>query len=284
MERLEFILFWLALVLAGVSSIIYIRNFFVRREENIFIRLGSIAASISFFFLLLLLGIHWFRVGLHPFSGPFTARTFFAFSVIGIFLLIELLYSFKAVKTRFLGMFVMPVAVALMLFAWKSYQVSAEIPPKLKSFRVFIHVSSALIAYGAFTIATFLAIMYLLQEHQLRSKNPSQIWRKFPSLESSDELCFKAVAVGFVFSVILLLTGMLTAQMEWGKMWDWREPRMVLTLIMVIIYGVYLFTWEVMGWRGKKGSFLAIIGYLSAIFTYFVPYILKSMHVWGRGF
>lgn len=284
MERIEIIIFWLAVVTCGVSSIIYVKNFISKTENVLYSKIATIFGIISFISLTSVIAISWVRTGLHPFTGPFTTTLFYAVSVLGLFLLVEYFYLKKAEKLKLLGLFVMPFAVVLMLKAWQTYKFNELISPELKSFRVFIHISSALFAYGAFTMATFLAILYLFKERQLKSKSTSSIWKKFPSLETSDVLCYRTIAIGFVFSVILLLTGMITAQMVWGHMWDWGEPRMVSALVMTLIYGFYLYSREIMGWRGKRSSIIAIIGFIAALITYFAPYLMESIHRWGTGF
>lgn len=278
MERLEFFAFWLALLTGGISSLAYLRNFFSRKEESFFISIATWSGIFCFTSLLGIILLRWIKTGAQPFADAFTARIFYALTIIGAYLIIELFYAAKLPKTRNLGLFVMPAGVSLILYALSSYTSAGEMPPELESARVFLHIASGLIAYGAYTVATFLAVTYLLLERQLKSKNPSHIWRKLPSLETSDDLCYKAILVGFIFSVVLVFSGMTSAAMIWGAMWDWGEPRLTITLIMVLIYGYYLFAREVMGWRGRNASILAIIGFIIALISYFGPFYLQGLH------
>lgn len=278
MERVEFFAFWLAVISGGISSLAYIRNFFSRKEESFLVQIATWSGIFCFAFLVLIVMLRWIGTGSQPFADPYTARIFYALTIIGAYLIIELFYATKLPKTRNLGMFVMPAGVGLMLYALSSYTAAGQMPPELENTRVFLHIASGLIAYGAFTVATFLAVMYLLLERQLKTKNPGQVWRKLPSLETSDDLCYKAILVGFIFSVVLVFSGMVSASMIWGVMWDWGEPRLMITLIMTLIYGYYLFAREVMGWRGRKACILAIVGFVIALLSYFGPLYLQGVH------
>lgn len=278
MEKLEFFAFWLAVISGGIGSLAYWRNFFSRREESFLLQIATWTGVLCFVSLLGIILLRWIAAGLHPFADAYTARIFFAWTIIGAYLLIEVFYAARIPKIRNLGMFVLPVGIGLVLYALSSYTSAGEIPPELENAQVFLHIASGLIAFGAFTVATFLAIMYLLLEWQLKSKNPSQIWRKLPSLETSDDLCYKAILVGFSFSVVLVFSGMVSAAMIWGVPWDWGEPRLTITLIMTLIYGYYLFAREVIGWQGRKACLLAIAGFAVALISYFGPLFFKGLH------
>lgn len=284
MSRVELIfLFWLAIICAGGAFLLYIKNFFSKVENSFQQRLASALTFISWFSLLLILLFYWFNLKLHPFSGPFTARIFYAFTILGAYLLVELFYAVRSPKIRYLGMFALPLSLGVMFYAWHVYQAPAAIPKALKSFWVTIHVTCALIAYGAFTVATILAIVYLLQESQLRRKSLNPVWRKLPSLETADNACYKAISLGEIFTAILILSGMVWAEVVWGRMWQW-DPKQNGALAMLIIYGFYIATRSFLGWRGKRASYLAIFGFLAAIFTYFANYLFPSIHTYGKGF
>jgi cytochrome c-type biogenesis protein CcsB len=285
LSRVELIfLFWLAIVCAGGAFLLYVKNFFSKVENAFQQRLASALTFISWFSLLLILLFYWFNLKLHPFSGPFTARIFYAFTILGAYLIVELIYASRSSKIRYLGMFALPVSLGVMFYAWHVYQAPASIPKALQSFWVAIHVTCALIAYGAFTVATILAVVYLLQESQLKRKSLNPIWRKLPSLETADNACYKAISLGEIFTAILILSGMVWAEVVWGKMWQW-DPKQNGALAMLIIYGFYIATRSLLGWRGKRASYLAIFGFVIAIFTYFANYLFPtSIHTYGKGF
>lgn len=285
MEKLEVIFFWAGLIFAGMASIFYLRIFFVRTGTKLTERITSISSILTLISLFVVVLTQWFRTELHPFTGPFSAKVFYAFSIVLVYTIFEALYSKNVPRIKTIGVLVFPAVVLLLLIAWSQFQASATLSPELKSFRVFVHVASAIFAYGSFTVGTIFAIVYLAQESQLKKKKGLHLSsQRLPALETAEASTHRALGVGFVFTVVLLLTGMFTAQLVWGRMWNWAEPREVSALVMLIIYGLYFLFRDVVGWRGKKSSYLAIVAFLFAIFTYLTPYLFTSMHSWGRGF
>lgn len=285
MGKVVVIFFWLSLILAGVSTLFYLRIFFSKGEAGIFGRLAVFFSRSCFLALVVTIGAEWLRTGLHPFTGPFSAKVFYAFSILAVYLLFEQVYARRAPKMRVIGALIFPIIVLMLLIGWTQFEAAATLSPELRLFRVFVHVASALLAYGSFIVGTIFAVVYLVQENQLKKKKGmAPTSQKLPSLETAEASTHKALSIGFVFSVILLLTGMFTAQLVWGKMWDWREPRMVSALGMTLVYGFYILSRDVLGWRGRKSSYLALIAFGIAIFTYLSPSLLPSIHRWGIGF
>lgn len=285
MEKLEVIIFWLSLVSAGIATIFYVRLFFLKGEYSIYHRLANIFSILTLVTIGIVVVLQWVRTGLHPFTGPFSAKVFYAFSVVLVFSIFEAMYAKKVPRFRNIGILIYPTVVLLLLLAWRQFEPSSGLPPALASFRVFVHITSAILAYGSYTVGTIFAVIYLVQENQLKRKRGLQgTSQKLPSLETAEVATHRAIGVGLIFTVILLLTGMFTAQMVWGRMWDWREPREVSALIMFIVYSLYFVFRDILGMRGRRSSYVALIGFAVAIFTYFTPALFTSLHAWGRGF
>lgn len=285
MEKIEVIIFWLSLVFAGVTSLFYLRTFFVKSPETIYNKLATVFSFLTLASVTLVVVFQWIRTGLHPFTGPFSAKVFYAFSILIVFITFEVIYSKKVPRIKSVGVLIFPTVVLLLLIAWTQFEASSSLPPALNSFRVFVHISSAILAYGSYTVGTVFAIIYLVQERQLKTKKGLQSTsQKLPSLETAEVATHRALGIGFIFTLILLLTGMFTAQMVWGRMWDWREPREVSALIMLIVYGFYFLIRDIFSMRGRRSSYVALIAFAVAIFTYFTPLLFTSLHAWGRGF
>lgn len=285
MERAEVIIFWLSLVFAGVASLFYLRLFVLKTGQQLYEKLATASSLLSLISLFLVILIQWARTGLHPFTGPFSAKVFYAFSIILVYTVFEAIYAKRVPRIKAVGVLVFPAVVLLMLVAWSQFEATATLSPELRSFRVFVHVSSAILAYGSYTLGTIFAIVYLAQERQLKSKKGLPLSsQRLPSLETAETSTHRALGVGLVFTVVLLLTGMFTAQLVWGKMWDWSEPREVAALVMLIAYGAYFLVRDILGWKGRRSSYVALLAFLVAIFTYLTPVFFNSLHSWGRGF
>jgi ABC-type transport system involved in cytochrome c biogenesis permease subunit len=275
----------LALFTTAISALLYIRNFFSMAESERLDALASDLATVSFALLCLAVILQWFYLGVSEFGVPFATRTIFTISLIGFYLLVESIYSSRSAKVKIAGMFVMPGALLLELYAWAGFRLEHGITPALQSGWVAVHVVFAVIAYGAFTTAFVLSILHLIEERRLKKKvSLAKLFRKFPSLETLENLSYKAASIGFIFLSLVIIAGIVRAEMlpAWQK-W-YMDPKIIAAIFTWIVYGFYVGSRWLMGWRGHRSSILLIIGYCVAIFTYFVNNILESIHSYGEGF
>jgi ABC-type transport system involved in cytochrome c biogenesis, permease component len=86
----------------------------------------------------------------------------------------------------------------------------------------YLHVSSAIAAYGCFAVVLLGGAIYL--------RNGSL---------AADRLARAGALVGLVFTTVTLVMGMLWAKPIWGTFWTW-DARLTSTLVLWIIYAGYL--------------------------------------------
>ncbi len=104
------------------------------------------------------------------------------------------------------------------------------------------------------------------------------------SPELLDDLTYRCIAVGFpIFTLGGLIFGAVWADQAWGKYWSW-DPKETWSLITWFIYAFYLHARFLRGWRGTKISVMAVIGFVSTVFTYLgVNLLLSGLHSYGGG-
>jgi cytochrome c-type biogenesis protein CcsB len=97
-----------------------------------------------------------------------------------------------------------------------------------------------------------------------------------------DDLTYKTIAIGFpIFTLGGLIFGAIWADQAWGKYWSW-DPKETWSLITWFVYAFYIHARHIRGWRGRKIAVLAVIGFLSTIFTYLgVNLLLSGLHSYG---
>src|ERR1700693_1899682 len=86
----------------------------------------------------------------------------------------------------------------------------------------YLHVSSAIAAYGCFAVVLVGGAIYL--------RNESLV---------ADRFARAGDLVGLVFTTVTLVMGMLWAKPIWGTFWAW-DARLTSTLVLWIIYAGYL--------------------------------------------
>jgi cytochrome c-type biogenesis protein CcsB len=102
------------------------------------------------------------------------------------------------------------------------------------------------------------------------------------SKELLDDLTYKLIAIGFpVFTLGGLIFGAIWADQAWGKYWSW-DPKETWSLITWFVYAFYLHARYLRGWRGTKVIIIAVIGFISTVFTYLgVNLLLSGLHAYG---
>jgi cytochrome c-type biogenesis protein CcsB len=142
--------------------------------------------------------------------------------------------------------------------------------PALKSNWLLIHVVTCFLGYASFTLGFGVAILYLAQERRSRPSLPPQ-----PQL---DQLLYQTTIIGFLLLTLGILTGAVWAEKAWGQYWSW-DPKETWSLITWLIYATLLHARLVKGWQGRRIAWLAVLGFLAVLFTYFgVSFLLSGLH------
>jgi cytochrome c-type biogenesis protein CcsB len=208
-----------------------------------------------------------------PISNLYESLYFFAWAVILIYIFLE-----QRIKLRVIGVFVLPFVIILFIYASFLGEKIRPLVPALRSHWLGIHSGLCLFGYASFTLAFYFGIMYLLQERGLKSKRIGCFFFRLPSLALLDKLTYQTVILGLIFLAAGIITGSIWAASAWGSYWSW-DPKETWSLITWLVYVFYLHARLVAGWRGRKSAYLAIIGFMSMLFTYLgVSFLLPGLH------
>jgi cytochrome c-type biogenesis protein CcsB len=206
-------------------------------------------------------------------SGLYESLSFFAWIIVLVYLIFEFRY-----RQHTDGIFVMPLAVSLMAYAAALNSDVKPLPAVLRSQWMAIHVTLCFLSYACFTLAFCFAVMYIWQEKELKSRKVDVFFFRLPALEFLDRLGYRAIVFGFVFLSLGIVSGSIWAQKAWGNYWSW-DPKETFSLILWLLYLVYLHGRLMSLWRGKKSANLAIIGFAIMLFTYLgVSFLLPGLH------
>jgi cytochrome c-type biogenesis protein CcsB len=211
--------------------------------------------------------------GRTPLTNLHESLSFFAWAILGIYLLLYLRYRLEA-----LAAFVSPVAVILMILASLFPKEVIPVAPVLDSFWLPIHVTLAIIGNAMFALAFAAGIMYLIQERQIKSKRIGAFYHRLPALKVLDDLNYRCLTLGFPLLTLGIITGSIWAESAWGSYWTW-DPKETWSLITWLIYAALLHGRLTVGWRGRKAAIFAITGFGLLVFTFLgVNLLLSGMH------
>jgi heme exporter protein C len=106
----------------------------------------------------------------------------------------------------------------------------------------YLHVSSAIAAYGCFAVVLTGGIVYLWKDSAAADR-----WARAGAL------------VGLVFTTVTLVMGMQWAKPIWGVYWTW-DARLTSTLVLWIIYAGYLLVRRLATPGRQAARFAAVVG------------------------
>jgi ABC-type uncharacterized transport system permease subunit len=192
--------------------------------------------------------------GLHPVSSVREAIGFAAWLLVGVYLLAQLRRRLDAV-----GAFVAPVALVL--------DIAARLAPGADDGVVGlgvlgrVHIALASFGVSVFGLATAVAVLYLVEERQLKRRKFSSIVRKGPALETLDNLGHRCVQVGFPIFTVAMIAGAW-----WGTRLDaGLRPEYVIAGVAWVAFAALLIARVTAGWRGRRAALLTIVGFTASL-------------------
>jgi cytochrome c-type biogenesis protein CcsB len=275
LSEINYLLFNSVVVVSFVASVVYLVFFFGQREDlrriarMIFIGSGVLQS--------LYILSRYIIAGHTPITSQHEAVVFFAWSVTWAYLSFHWRYSVKN-----FGTFVSMLVFIMLLVAAMVSREFHPLAPALQSLWLPVHAGVAVMAYGFLALAFCGAVMYLLQERELKSKKFGFFFSRLPSLDALDQLNNHCLTIGFGLLTLGIITGSIWARQAWGTYWHW-DPKETWSLITWFLYAAQLHQRFTLGWRGKRAAVMSIVAFSSVLFTLWgVNYLLGGVHSYAQ--
>ena len=250
------------------ATCVYSAYLFTRRDKVIAAAQGLLFGAFALHTLTLIGRV--IQAGRTPVTNLHESLIFFSWLVVIIYIFLLFRY-----KQKTLGAFVTPFALILILtaaFMPGVQPLQGEIiplSPALKSFWLPIHVAIAFLGNAFFAIAFFLGVMYVIQEHYLKTRKLKGLFYIMPSLDTLDELNYKFLQYGFTLLTLAIISGAIWSQSSVGSYWDWK-PRQIWSVITWFLYAALLHGRLTSGWRGRKAAIFSGIAFLVLLGSFIV--------------
>jgi ABC-type uncharacterized transport system permease subunit len=250
---------WLALLLYAIGLVLTVPPVLRRRPELSPFALSALGLGLAAHGIAL--AVETAELHRLPVIDVRSAMSFFSFLATVAFFFVYLRYRITA-----LGLFMLPLVFIFTLIS----AVHPERPFADPAFRggwLLVHIISIFLGYTAFLLTFVAALMYLLQERQLKSKKPGGFYYRLPSLETCDELYSRSLMAGLPFLSLGILTGFHWASRTWQGPWE-LDPKILASIVTWMIY-LGLFSTRLGGfWRGRKSAMVAVVGFAVMMVTF----------------
>ncbi|MDO4835943.1 MAG: c-type cytochrome biogenesis protein CcsB [Clostridia bacterium] len=280
MMQAESILFLVTLALYFVAMLLFFLYAAIKKPS-----VAKYAVRVQLFALLVhtaAIVLRGILMGRLPMANQYEFSTAFSWALALVSLVFIQKFRFPV-----LGAFASPVTLLLAVYAGvqklNELKVIAaggvdsirNLMPALRSSWLGIHVSTVIIAYGAFGVSFVLSIIFLLRD---RMKENGFWDQHIPKKEKLDTISYRCVSLGMMFLTVTIGIGGIWAENAWGSYWSW-DPKETWALVTWIIYLVYLHLRIRRGWNGRTAAIFGVFGFLCVLFTYIgVNTLLPGLH------
>lgn len=280
MMQAESILFLVTLALYFVAMLLFFLYAAIKKPS-----VAKYAVRVQLFALLVhtaAIVLRGILMGRLPMANQYEFSTAFSWALALVSLVFIQKFRFPV-----LGAFASPVTLLLAVYAGvqklNELKVIAaggvdsirNLMPALRSSWLGIHVSTVIIAYGAFGVSFVLSIIFLLRD---RMKENGFWDQHIPKKEKLDTISYRCVSLGMMFLTVTIGIGGIWAENAWGSYWSW-DPKETWALVTWIIYLVYLHLRIRRGWNGRAAAIFGVFGFLCVLFTYIgVNTLLPGLH------
>jgi len=196
------------------------------------------------------------KLSRHPSATPHEVLMFLVWASMFIYIAVD---AFRPVKA--FSAFFVPLIALLAIGA--AYLDAGSASPAARGVWVKLHGMSALLGTGAFALAASAALMFIIQQRQLKGKHTGKLFAALPSLDLLDRLnCISAVG-GFVLFTLALFSGAALSQtLKTSE--QIRNGWLLLGVCALAwaVFGIVVYCRLTQKFRGRKIAYLTLAGLL----------------------
>ncbi|MEJ2052333.1 MAG: cytochrome c biogenesis protein CcsA [Calditrichaceae bacterium] len=205
-----------------------------------------------------------------PLSTIHDAASFLAFSILLVYMIIEL-----TLNNRATGLFILSFAFLLELISTFYLTWEKETNELLTNPYFAIHASMSVMGYTALSLSAIYALMYVIQNYNLKKKKMGLLYTQLPALTYLEKMSIRSVAIGIILLGLGIMHGHIQAHRVFGTYFP-MDPKVLLSdAIWAFYFFGYLLS-RIMKWRGRWMANLAISGFFVLLIVSGIIMFLKD--------
>jgi HemX protein len=263
--------FLLAVMLYGLSSVysvfLWRKGFRTDDRANYFLLLAAFALHTVAMFK------RGFSINQCPVNNLYEATTFIAWTIVAAYLVIGI-----SRRLRFLGAFASPVLFAIGVFAlMPSLDPPHQLQPDFSNWLTSLHAALILLGIGAFGLSAVAALMFLVEENDLKFHKLRAIFSLLPPIQRLER-----VMNGLLLAGIILLTAGLAfspwlLKQKFG-VWFKNDPLIDYAIFIWAFYLALLISRWKFGQGGRRFAWSALGSFAFILLTFWGFLLLSPIH------
>ena len=208
-----------------------------------------------------------------PLSTTHDAYAFIAFSILLVYMISEI-----GLENRGAGLFILSFAFILEIFSAINMSWEPETNELLADKTFAIHASLSITGYTALSLAAIYALMYIIQNRNLKKRKLGKLFEQLPALTYLEKMSVRSIATGIILLGVGILLGHYQALVMIGEFWP-NDIKVIISDSVWIIYLIGFLITIGNKWRGEKMAYLSLYGFLILIVGGgIVIYLSESFH------
>jgi cytochrome c-type biogenesis protein CcsB len=273
----ETVFMWVALASYAIATALFGIGVTFFKER--LMRPALIVSTVGLAAQAVSLGVRWVRVGHGPYLGFYEVASALVLFAVAFFVIA----AWRNPRLSAAGIGIMPVALLLLGGSMLASTEAVGLTGKLDGPWLLVHVAFANLAFGALAVSFGGALVYVIRQRSAEGKWAKRL-EKLPPQGTLENLTVRFVLVGFLFWGMMIATGAIWANEAWGRYWGW-DPIETWSLIVWIIYAIYLHLRFTLKWRGEKLAWYAIVAMPLALFALIgIPFVFGLPHAGIGGY
>ena len=253
-----------------------------------FARRDVLAGRLATTLLVAAILAHTFLVGMQTMEAGHVPVTNASSAISTFVWLLALAYLYTEMTTdeRAMGAFITPLLVVLQLIPVVNPGIEDR-ADVLRGPLFGVHVSSLLLAYASFALASVIGITYVLLFKEIKARHLGFFYARLPSLQVLDTMNQRTIVFGWVFLTAGIIAGAIWAgEARTYAAGDPRvqamslqDPKIAVALVCWAVYSFEVFAARRIGWGGRRTAYLSALGFAIVLLN-FVPvsYFLTKSH------
>lgn len=212
-------------------------------------------------------------LGTMPLSTTHDANAFIAFSILLVYMISEM-----GLQNRGAGLFILFFALVFDLLSAFNMSWEPETNELLTNKTFAIHASLSITGYTALSLAAIYALMYIIQNNNLKKRKLGKLFQQLPALTYLEKMSLRSVVTGIILLGIGILTGHYQAYLMIGDFWP-TDIKVIVSDVVWILYLMGYLATVIKNWTGEKMAYLSLYGFLILIVGGgIIIYMSESFH------